>query len=185
MAAYSSIPSSRPTRYSWETRWLHWITAVLVVEQFAVGQLAWHLMARTAPLRAFLVVTHTSLGVLLAAVFVTRMTWAMTGGRAIRFPVVTFQDRVARSVHRLLYLLLGGEIVFGYMARWSTGRPVIAFGVPINSPFPELLGGTHSFFSSLHHWNAWLLFGLACFHAGAGFHHLLVRRDRVFQRMLP
>ncbi|GAN87025.1 cytochrome b/b6 domain-containing protein [Komagataeibacter intermedius] len=185
MAAYSSIPSSRPTRYSWETRWLHWITAVLVVEQFVVGQVAWHLMDRAAPLRAFLAVTHTSLGVLLAAVFVTRMTWAMTGGRAIRFPVVTFQDRVARSVHRLLYLLLGGEIVFGYMARWSTGRPVIAFGVPINSPFPELLGGTHSFFSSLHHWNAWLLFGLACFHAGAGFHHLLVRRDRVFQRMLP
>lgn len=79
MAAYSSIPSSRPTRYSWETRWLHWVTAVLVVEQFAVGQLAWHLMDRAAPLRAFLVVTHTSLGVLLAAVFVTRMTWAMTG----------------------------------------------------------------------------------------------------------
>ncbi|NVN36476.1 cytochrome b [Komagataeibacter swingsii] len=185
MTVYSSLTSRMPQRYSWETRWLHWITAVLVVEQFVVGQVAWHLMDRTAPMRAFLAVTHTSLGVLLAAVFVTRIAWGMTGGRAIRFPVITFQDRVARSIHRLLYLLLGGEIAFGYMARWTTGRPVIAFGVPINSPFPALMGGTHSFFSSLHHWNAWLLFCLACFHAGAGFYHLLGIRDQVFQRMLP
>ncbi|ATU71745.1 cytochrome b [Komagataeibacter rhaeticus] len=174
-----------PVRYSWETRWLHWLTAVLVVEQFTVGQVAWHLLDRGLPLRAFLVVTHTSLGVLLAAVFVTRIAWGMTGGRAIRFPVVTFQERIARSVHRLLYLLLGGEIVFGYMARWSTGRPVIAFGIPISSPFPVLIRGTHSFFSWLHHWNAWLLLVVAAFHAGAGLYHLFVYRDRVFQRMLP
>ena len=185
MTTYSPNSPRLPVRYSWETRWLHWLTAVLVVEQFAVGQVAWHLLDRGLPLRAFLAVTHTSLGVVLAAVFVTRIAWGLTGGRAICFPVVTFQERIARSVHRLLYLLLGGEIVFGYMARWSTGRPVIAFGVPINSPFPVLMRGTHSFFSWLHHWNAWLLFSVACFHAGAGFHHLLVRRDQVFQRMLP
>ncbi|MCE2564895.1 cytochrome b/b6 domain-containing protein [Komagataeibacter sp. FNDCF1] len=184
MTAYSSVSPRGPVRYSWETRWLHWLTAVLVVEQFTVGQVAWHLLARGTPSRTFLVATHTSLGVLLAAVFTTRIAWSMTGGRTIRFPVVTFQDRVARSVHRLLYLLLGGEIVFGYMARWSTGRPVMAFGVPINSPFPVLLRGSHSFFSWLHHWNAWLLFVTALFHAGAGLYHLFVCRDRVFQRML-
>ncbi|WNM09279.1 hypothetical protein RI056_04640 [Komagataeibacter nataicola] len=117
-----------------------------MLEQFVVGQVGWHLMARTAAWRPFLVATHTSLGVVLAAVFIIRVAWGLTGGRAIRFPVVTMQDRVARSVHRLLYMLLGGEIVFGYMARWSTGRPVMAFGVPINSPLPMLMHGTHSFF---------------------------------------
>ena len=185
MSAHSPISSQPVLRYSRETRWLHWLTAMLVVEQFVVGQVGWHILDRRLPLRAFMVATHTSLGVVLAAVFVTRIAWGMTGGRAIRFPVVTFGERAARSMHRLLYLLLGGEIVFGYMARWSTGRPVMAFGVPINSPFPVLMRGTHSFFFWLHHWNAWLLLVMAIFHAGAGFYHLLVCRDRIFQRMMP
>ena len=185
MTVHSPDSPQPPVRYSWETRWLHWLTAVLVIEQFAVGQVGWHLLDHGLPLRAFLVVTHTSLGVVLAAVFVTRIAWGMTGGRAIRFPVITFQERVARSMHRLLYLLLGGEIIFGYMARWSTGRPVMAFGVPINSPLPMLMHGTHSFFSGLHHWNAWLLFCVALFHGFAGFYHLFIYRDRIFQRMLP
>ena len=181
----ASSLSSPPAHYSWETRWLHWLTAVLVLEQFVVGQVGWHLMARTAAWRPFLVATHTSLGVVLATVFIIRVAWGMTGGRAIRFPVVTMQDRVARSVHRLLYMLLGAEIVFGYMARWSTGRPIMAFGVPINSPLPMLMHGTHSFFTGLHHWTAWLLFCVALFHGLAGFYHLFIYRDRVFQRMLP
>ncbi|MDT8873067.1 hypothetical protein RAA17_23230 [Komagataeibacter rhaeticus] len=40
-------------------------------------------------------------------------------GRAIRFPVVTFQERIARSVHRLLYLLLGKSC----LATWRAGQP--------------------------------------------------------------
>ncbi|RFD21274.1 cytochrome b [Komagataeibacter melaceti] len=185
MTVISSPQSPMPAHYSWETRWLHWITAVLVVEQFVVGQVGWHFMERTAPMRPLMVVTHTSLGVLLAAVFLTRVAWGMTGGRAIRFPVVTAQDRAAKGVHHLLYMLLGGEIVLGYMARWSTGRPIIAFGMPINSPFPAMSSATHHFFSWLHHWGAWLLFWVALFHACAGLYHLLFCRDRVFQRMLP
>ncbi|AXY22335.1 hypothetical protein CD178_01559 [Komagataeibacter saccharivorans] len=182
----SDIPASpMPVRYSRETRWLHWITALLVLEQFVVGQVGWHLMDRSAPLRPWLVATHTSLGVLLAAVFVTRIAWGLTGGRAIRFPVVGVQDRIARGVHLLLYVLLGGEIALGYMARWSTGHPVMAFGVPINAPFAAMPHATHVFFSRLHHWDAWLLLWVALFHAGAGFYHLLFCRDRVFQRMLP
>ncbi|BAK83715.1 cytochrome b [Komagataeibacter medellinensis] len=185
MTVHSPASPRLPVRYSWETRWLHWLTAVLVIEQFAVGQVGWHLLDHGLPLRAFLVTTHTSLGVVLAAVFVTRIAWGLTGGRAIRFPVITFQERVARSMHRVLYLLLGGEIIFGYMARWSAGRPVMAFGVPINSPFPVLIRGTHSFFAWLHHWNAWLLVVVVLLHAGAALYHLCVHRDRIFQRMLP
>ncbi|MCE2575354.1 cytochrome b [Komagataeibacter sp. FNDCR2] len=185
MSVISPIASPAPTHYSWETRWLHWITAALVVEQFVVGQIGWHFMARTAALRPFMVVTHTSLGVLLAAVFITRVAWGVTGGRAIRFPAVTVQDRAARGVHHLLYVLLAAEIALGYMARWSSGHPVIAFGVPINSPFPAMTHETHHFFSWLHHWGAWMLFWVALFHACAGFYHLLFCRDQVFQRMLP
>ncbi|MCE2578443.1 cytochrome b [Gluconacetobacter entanii] len=183
----SPVPPSGgplPVRYSVETRWLHWLTAVMVLVQFAFGE-TWGFMPRGTVVRVGMIMTHTSVGVLLAATFLTRIVWAVTGGRAIRFPVRTPLDHVARMVHWLLYVMLGAEIVLGYMLRWSRGRPVVAFGVPINSPFADMGVGVQRVFGECHHWLAWGLIVVAAFHAMAAIYHAVICHDGVLQRMMP
>ncbi|WP_323992768.1 cytochrome b/b6 domain-containing protein [Nguyenibacter sp. L1] len=174
-----------PVRYGAETRWLHWSCAVLILAQFVLGELmhrvphAWH-----GPI----VSVHLSLGVLLAALFVARVAWRLTGGRAIRFAAGSARGaRLAPLVHGGLYVLLGGVIALGYLACWSAGRPVVAFGVPIASPFapPFALMSpvAHQRLGSLHGWLAWAIIIAALGHAAAALYHALVLRDGVLRRM--
>ncbi|MBB2190463.1 cytochrome b [Gluconacetobacter azotocaptans] len=170
-----------PVRYSRETRWLHWATALLIVAQFALGEV-WIRLPRAD--RAPLVSAHLSLGVLLGAVFVARVAWRVTGGRAIRFASAgAVADRVTHAVHGLLYVMIGVELALGYLARWSGGRPVVAFGVPINSPFGPFDHATHHLLGQAHSWLAWGIIVLATGHGLAAFYHARVLRDGVFRRM--
>ncbi|MBB2200782.1 cytochrome b [Gluconacetobacter tumulisoli] len=170
-----------PVRYSRETRWLHWATALLILAQFALGEI-WIRLPRAD--RAPLVSLHLSLGVLLAAVFVTRVAWRVTGGRAIRFASAgTMADRAAHAVHGLLYVMIGVELALGYMARWSGGRPVVAFGIPINSPFGPFDHATHHMLGQIHNWLAWAIVVLAVGHGLAALYHARVLRDGLLRRM--
>ncbi|WP_338042956.1 cytochrome b [Novacetimonas pomaceti] len=180
----SLTPGPSPVRYSVETRWLHWLTAVMVLVQFGLGE-GWGFLPRGTPPRLWMIAAHTSIGVLLAATFLTRIVWAVTGGRAIRFPVITPLDHLARLVHWLLYVMLGTEIGLGYMLRWSRGRPVMAFGVPINSPFADMGVAVQRVVGQCHHWLAWGLIVVAGLHALAAIYHAVICRDGVLQRMLP
>lgn len=170
-----------PVRYSVETRWLHWSCAWLVVAQFGLGE-AMHRVPQG--MRGPIVSAHLSLGVLLAALFVTRIVWRVTGGRAIRFPAGGGLDaRAAGAMHGVLYLLLGTVIALGYLARWSGGRPVTAFGVVIRSPFGPMSQATHHLFGSAHGWLAWAIVILAALHVAAALYHARVLRDGVLRRM--
>jgi cytochrome b561 len=173
--------TAAPVRYSVETRWLHWGGAVLVAAQFGVGELM-HRVPRS--LHGPLVSTHLSLGVLLAALFVTRIVWRVTGGRAIRFASDRRRaDRAAHAVHGALYGTIGGEIALGYLTRWSAGKPVVAFGVPIASPFGAFPPGAHHVFGTLHDWLAWGIVILVVGHVAAVLYHALVLRDGLLRRM--
>lgn len=170
-----------PVRYSVETRWLHWSCAGLIVVQFVFGELM-HRVPRS--LHGPIVSVHLSLGVLLAALFVARVVWRVTGGRAIRFPVAGGAAGWAVPVvHGVLYLALGVEIALGYLARWSGGKPVEAFGAVIASPFGPMSQATHHLFGSAHGWLAWAIILLAAIHGAAALYHALVLRDDVLRRM--
>ncbi|MBB2205588.1 cytochrome b [Gluconacetobacter takamatsuzukensis] len=170
-----------PVRYSVETRWLHWACAWLVLAQFGLGELM-HRVPQA--LHGPVVSAHLSLGVLLAALFVMRVAWRVTGGRAIRFPARDVASgRAAGAVHVLLYLMLGAEIGLGYLARWSGGRPVTAFGAVIASPFPPMSQATHHLFGSVHGWLAWAIVILVALHVAAVLYHVRIVRDGVFGRM--
>ncbi|GBQ23901.1 cytochrome B561 [Gluconacetobacter sacchari DSM 12717] len=170
-----------PVRYSVETRWLHWSCAWLIGAQFVLGE-AMHRVPRA--LHGPIVSVHLSLGVLLAALFVTRVAWRVTGGRAIRFAAGTgLAGRAAPLVHGGLYLMLGVEIALGYLARWSGGNPVEAFGAVIRSPFGPMSRETHHLFGSAHGWLAWAIIVLAGGHGAAALYHARVARDGVLRRM--
>ena len=60
---------------------LHWLTAILVVVQFALGQ-TWGCFSR--PAHHFMVTTHMSLGILLALVVIARLLWRFAFHHQVR-----------------------------------------------------------------------------------------------------
>jgi cytochrome b561 len=170
------------TRYDGVAITLHWLTAGLVAEQFIVAQ-AWGFFER--PTRQVLLSTHTSFGVLLAAVLAVRIIWRLVPGHQVRAADVGWVEIASKAVHYILYTLLACEVTLGIAARWSDNKPLSVFGWLLPSPFGSFSKDTHHLVMNAHEWIAWLIIGLVAMHAaGALFHHYVLHDD-VLTRMLP
>jgi cytochrome b561 len=170
------------TRYDGVAISLHWLTVVLVLANFALGQ-TWGWFAR--PTRHLMVTTHMSFGILLAVIVVARIAWRLMPGHRVRPAGTGPIDRAATAVHYLLYGLLALEAVLGFVLRWSGGEAMSFFGLQIPSPMAEVSKATNDFIGDLHNWNGWAIIVLAAGHAGAALYHHYVVKDDVLRRMLP
>ena len=170
------------TRYDNIAIALHWITALLVLEQFLIAQ-AWGFFDR--PTRQWLLSTHTSFGVLLAVVLVSRIVWRLIPGHQVRAADVGWVQIASKTVHYTLYGLLSLQIVLGVAVQWSDNKPLSIFGWLVPSPFASASKETHHLLGAAHEWIAWVIIIVASIHAaGALFHHYVLRDD-VLLRMLP
>lgn len=170
------------TRYDTVSIALHWATAGLVLAQFLTAQ-AWELVADSAAYAIF--VAHLTMGVLLSAAVVARIAWRLMPGHRIAPATTGWSAIAARIVHWLLYLLLVAEMVLGWLARWTEGRPILFFGVPIDSPIAPWPRAAHHALVERHELLAWLIVVLAAGHALAALYHHYHLRDRVLVRMAP
>ena len=97
---------------------LHWLTAVLVIIQFALGQ-TWGWFPR--PTRHFMVATHMSFGIVLTLVVLTRLVWRFV----LRHHVASLESGLVRiastAVHYLFYALLVTEATLGFPVALSGG----------------------------------------------------------------
>jgi cytochrome b561 len=162
---------------------LHWLTALLVVVQFAMA-LSWDYFAK--PTRQGMESVHISLGVLLTAVIVARLLWRWIPGRQ-RPSIVSGPVEIAsKGVHYLLYALLVIQAGLGFGFRWAQGHPVSFFGLfAIPGPYGELERPTRRLLHELHEYGGWAIVILAFGHALAALYHHYALRDRVLARMLP
>lgn len=161
---------------------LHWLTAFLVVVQFALGQ-SWGWFPR--PTRHLMVVTHMSLGIILTLVVLARLLWRFV----FRHHVASLERGLVRvastTVHYVLYLLLVVQAVLGFLARWEGNEAMSFFGVKIPSPFAGAGEKAANQIQDIHNWVGWAIIILALGHALAALYHRYVLRDRVLGRMLP
>ena len=172
-----------PIRYDGPAMAFHWLTAFLVVIQFALAEI-WGFVPRGTPLRHGMQSIHISLGLMLAAVFLLRLVWRNTGSRRMA-PLVGGAERVASMiVHNALYGLLALQIALGFLLRWTEG-PVGFFGL-FGIPSPLTIGkAAHHDIAYLHDKTAWIIIILAGGHATVALAHRYILRDQVLQRMLP
>lgn len=171
-------------RYDWVTITLHWATAILVVLLYGIAQ-SWGFTPRHSWLRAELMSTHVSLGVLLASVLTVRVLWRVFAGRHLRPMIAGTLGRVAEGVHYLMYALLLAVVPLGICLRWSGGHTIDLFGyVPIPSPF-HLTKADENLLFQMHWWVATSIIVVAGLHAAAALVHHYVLRDPVLGRMLP
>jgi cytochrome b561 len=161
---------------------LHWLTALLVVVQFALAE-TWDWFSHDT--RETMQSTHISFGILLTAVVVARLVWRWMPGHG-RLPLATGWMRTASTgVHYLLYALLVVQAGLGWTIGWSAGHPIHFFGIGIPGPFDGFDRPFRHELREIHEKVGWAIIILAGGHALAALYHHYFLKDRVLGRMLP
>lgn len=167
--------------YDRTTIWLHWLTAGLVVLQWALAQ-AIDLFPQGAP-RVGARSVHIMLGLVLGAVLVSRLLWRATQGRRLPAADQGVRHTVAKATHWGLYVLLVATVALGVFLVWARGDSIFGlFTVPAYDPTDR---GLADQVLEVHGIMASLILALAGLHAAAALAHRFLWRDGVLARMLP
>lgn len=162
---------------------LHWLTALLVIVQFALAE-TWDYFAK--PTQQNLESLHISLGVLLTVVVIARIAWRLMPGHQRPAIVSGWVKLASKTVHYLLYALLVAQAGLGFAFRWAQGHPVSFFGLfAIPGPYGALDRSTRHLLHDLHEKGGWAIVLLAFGHALAALYHHYGLHDRVLGRMFP
>ncbi|QDZ29932.1 cytochrome b [Noviherbaspirillum sp. UKPF54] len=176
-----SIDSQIPAHYDGKTIRLHWITALLVILLWCLGEtIDW--FPRGTP-RVTMRSLHISLGVILGLVIAYRIWWRSTGG--VRLPPAETGklQTLATAIHFLLYAGVVATVVIGVANVWVRGDTIFnLFTVPKLDPANKPLRET---IEELHELAANIVIVLAALHAGAALMHHYLWKDQVLRRMLP
>ena len=162
---------------------LHWLTALLVVVQFALA-VTWDWFPRAT--RETMQSVHVSFGVLLTAVIVARIAWRVIPGHHRPAIASGWVKTASKTVHYLLYVLLVAQASLGFAWRWAQGHDVSFFGLfAIPGPYGALERATRHTLAEFHEKIGWAIVIMAFGHAMAALYHHYVLKDRVLGRMLP
>jgi cytochrome b561 len=163
---------------------LHWLLAVLVFAQLALGLYAAGLPLGIERLRWLS--RHKSLGLAVLALVLLRLAWrAASAPPALPASMPQRERGLALATHRLIYLLLVLAPLAGWMQASASGLSVNWFGlflVPDLVPKGRALA---ELFRLAHLGCVALLAALVAGHVGAALRHALILRDGVMRRMLP
>ncbi|WP_136420367.1 cytochrome b [Herbaspirillum sp. ST 5-3] len=177
----SSFDSANEWRYSRAAVVLHWLLAVLIASMAALG---WYMMSiEDEPAGPWYLSLHKTLGILVFALVVVRVAWRVNHKPAeLPASLPRWEVATASITHWLLYACMILVPVTGLLGASYSKSGVVFFGIQLprwmvpNHDTAELL-------FSIHEALVWILVVLVVFHAVAALKHLLVNRDRVFQRM--
>lgn len=182
-AATRIVAADDGTNYDNVAITLHWVTAMLVVIQFALA-MVWDEFPK--PTQEAMQSVHVSLGVLMTAVILMRIVWRLIPGHQVSSLDLGWLRLASKGIHYLLYLLLIAQATTGFLFRWSQGHPVSFFGLfGIPSPFPVFDKGARHQLHGLHDKIGWAIVIIAFAHALAALYHHYGLKDRVLTRMLP
>jgi cytochrome b561 len=180
-------PASEPTgtapRYDATAIAAHWVLAVLIALNLALG-LTMHDLP-LSPLRLRLFNWHKWVGITILALSALRLLWRLTHAPPPDPPMAAWQRAAAHGVHRALYALFFAVPLAGWAYSSATGFPVVWFGVlplpdwvPVNRALADALKATHKA-------AALALALLVLLHVAAALKHHVFDRDGLLHRMRP
>ncbi|MBS0449313.1 MAG: cytochrome b [Proteobacteria bacterium] len=160
---------------------LHWLTALLVIALWALGE-SIDLFPKGAP-RIGARSTHIACGALLGLVLLWRAWWRRSGGVHLQPADAGWMGAAATLTHRLLYVLLFATVLLGLTNAWVRGDQLFGlYKIPSFAPDDR---GLRESIEDFHGFAANTLLIVAGLHAAAGLFHHLVLKDAVLRRMLP
>jgi cytochrome b561 len=182
MSASASLQDSPAVnRYSRAAVAMHWILAIALFAQLALGWWMLELPKSPPGLRAGWFNLHKSIGLTIALLVVLRLAWRATHPTPADALLPRWQRRAARWAHGLLYACMLFMPLSGYLGSTFTRYPVRYFGVVMpqwNHDWPA----AKQLMSNLHSAVAWMFMALLALHVAAALWHWF-QRDGVMDRM--
>ncbi|MFZ1165030.1 cytochrome b [Mycobacterium sp.] len=167
-------------KFTWLSRILHWLTAVLVFAALFVG----FVMVNSVSGHGTLVMAHKTLGALILLVMVVRVINRLTHHPPVWPSTIgALEGKVVGLSEKLLYALLLLQPLIGWAMISAAGGPVVVFGglhLPRIAPFDAqvfwVLRQAHSVI-------AYTLVAVIAAHISAVLFHTMALRDRLLERM--
>jgi cytochrome b561 len=170
---------SRTDRYGVIAIAIHWISVLLILVMFVSGLRAANAVdpaTKIALLRA-----HAAIGVVVLVLTLARIAWWFLADTKPA-PVAgmpRWQERLARIVHVLFYIVILGMVASGFGMVLLSGANLILFG---DTPGP--LADFWNYPPRVpHRIGAVLVLTLFVLHLGGALYHQFIRRDRLLARM--
>lgn len=180
-------------RYGTVAMSLHWLIALLVVVNIALGFTFNEVLDHHDPLRATLTFFHKPIGLTVLVLSVARLVWRLVNPiPPLPADLPAWMKVAARGSHYLLYLFIIGVPLLGWamVSASKNGKPTSFFGlfdwpnIGVIAAMPDKDSLHHSL-EATHIDLAYLALALALVHIGAALYHYFVRKDTVLLRMLP
>lgn len=176
------------TTYGTVTKTFHWLTALLILAIIPLGAIANRLPYETDEQLAFkaeLFSLHKTLGVVVFAVALARILWALTqtkpGGL---HPERKAETMLAELVHWLLYVSLVAVPLTGWIHHAATSgfAPIL---LPIGQDLPLVPKNEQvaEIFASLHWIWSKIMIGAVLLHIAGALKHQIVDKDATLRRM--
>jgi cytochrome b561 len=164
---------------------LHWVIAIGVLSQLALGWWMIDIPKQPAGVRAYWFNLHKSIGLTLGLLIALRLAWRLTHRPpALPASVPRWQARAAGASHLLLYVCMLAMPIAGYFGSVFSGYPIKFFGTTL-PPWGWKDESLKELFSTIHYAAAVAFMALIAAHVLAALKHGLIDRDGVFHRMLP
>ena len=161
---------------------LHWLMAILLIFQLALGLWMLDLPKGPSGMRAYWFNIHKSCGMLLGMLILVRAIWACLRPRVKPAPAVIVMRRLAAASHGLLYALMLILPLSGFLGSVFSGYPIRFFGLRLPQLAQRWDEGKE-WLSLLHHWAAYALIMLVTLHLLAFLHHQFILKDALVRRM--
>jgi cytochrome b561 len=172
------------TRYTNVAIALHWLIALAVLGLIGLG---WYMadIPKGTPERTYWFNLHKSIGVTVGVLVLVRLLWRLTHRPPpLPLSMSRWEAAAARLNHAVLYACLLIMPITGFVASNFSKFGVKYFGLQIGPLFPESQA-TRDALQEVHELVSYVLVALVVLHVLAALKHLLMDRDKVFQRMLP
>ena len=162
--------------------WFHWVIALLVIVNLAVG-----ILHDAVPALRSWMGAHKAIGITVLVLTAGRVAWRL-GHRPPPLPARTpvWEMGLAHVAHGALYLLLVAMPLTGWLmvSGTDTRRPLDWFGL-FDIPYLPVSQAAGGFGRDTHGLLGWLMLALVALHIGAAVRHHLLLRDPVLARMAP
>lgn len=170
-------------RYSPGAMALHWLLAVLIVGNVALGVYMSDLSFSMTRLKLYN--WHKWAGAVILLLSALRLVWRLTHRPPAAPAMPVWQHRAAHATHLLLYGLFFAVPLAGWAYSSASGFPLVVFGVlplpdwvPVNRELAAVL-------KQVHKLAALGLSALVILHVAAALKHHLIDRDGLLLRMWP
>ena len=185
MPSMQAAPAAiRP--YASAMRWIHWMTAALVLLLFVFGGWTHYFDPGEGLLKELLYNLHQSFGITVWLLVLIRIVVRLSTGAPKLPPGTPFLIRAAASLNHLaLYLVLLVQPIVGLLDTNANGFPLYWFGLfRVPSPIGKQPDAVAHALDGMHWFGALALLLLVGSHLAGAAYHGLIRRDGVVRHML-